>query len=200
MKLIIGLGNPGNEYKLTRHNIGFLVLEELVRSNNIKFKTSRRFNALIGEGTIGKKKTFLAMPQTFMNLSGHSVRSILSWLKIEACNMFVIMDDIALPFGEIRIRPEGSSGGHNGLNSIINSISTQEFPRMRLGIMGRRNIKDLSNYVLDKFTKVEQKSLPDILYKASQACECWIEQGIDMAMNRYNQKVASRQKDAGGLA
>jgi peptidyl-tRNA hydrolase, PTH1 family len=98
----------------------------------------------------------------------------------------VVMDDIALPFGAIRIKPKGSSGGHNGLNSIINSIGVQEFPRMRIGILGRKNIKSLSNYVLDRFTKVEQKNLPGILKTASQACECWIKEGVNTAMNRYN--------------
>ncbi len=192
MKLIVGLGNPGAEYALTRHNMGFLVLEKLARDNKIKFKASRRFNALTGEGNIDGEKAFLAMPQTFMNLSGHSVRAIINWLKIGSHEMFVVMDDIALPFGAIRIRPEGSSGGHNGLNSIIDSISTQEFPRMRIGILGRKNTKDLSSYVLDKFTKTEQKSLPEILDNASQACECWAGQGINPAMNKFNRYGGSQ--------
>ena len=190
MKLIIGLGNPGAEYALTRHNIGFLVLEKFARANSIKFRINRRFNAFTGEGIIGRERVFLAMPQTFMNLSGNSARPILSWLKIEPGAMFVVMDDIALSFGAIRIRPKGSGGGHKGLNSIIDSISTQEFPRMRIGILGRKNIKDLSGYVLDRFTKAEQKILPDILDSATQACECWIKEGVHTAMNRYNQKVA----------
>lgn len=190
MKLIVGLGNPGEEYRLTRHNIGFSVLEEFSRVNNIKLKVNKRFNALAGEGAIGKEKTFLAMPQTFMNLSGRSVRTILNWLKIDAHNMFVIADDIALPFGAIRIRPKGSSGGHNGLNSIIDSISTQEFPRMRLGILGRKNIKGLSNYVLGKFTKAEQKDLSEVLSRASQACEYWIRDGVEAAMNTFNKNTS----------
>src|SRR3989338_2921167 len=184
MKLIVGLGNPGEEYKLTRHNIGFLVLEKFARANSIKFRINRRFNAFTGEGIIGRERVFLAMPQTFMNLSGNSARPILSWLKIEPGAMFVVMDDIALSFGAIRIRPKGSGGGHKGLNSIIDSISTQEFPRMRIGILGRKNIKDLSGYVLDRFTKAEQKILPDILDSATQACECWIKEGVHTAMNR----------------
>lgn len=186
MKLIVGLGNPGAEYALTRHNMGFLVLEEFARANGIKFKINKRFNALISEGVIGKEKVFLSMPQTFMNLSGNSVRSMLSWLKTEADDMFVVMDDIALPFGAIRIKPKGSSGGHNGLNSIIDSIGSREFPRMRLGILGRKNIRDFSNYVLGRFTKAEQKNLPEILNAASQACECWIEEGVNAAMNKFN--------------
>ncbi len=193
LKLIVGLGNPGAEYALTRHNIGFLVLKEFARVNNIKFKINKRFNALTGEGVIGKEKTFLAMPQTFMNLSGHSVRAILNWLRINAYDMFVIVDDIALPFGAIRIRPKGSSGGHNGLNSIIDSISAQEFPRMRLGILGRKNIKNFSNYVLSRFTRAEQKDLPEILDRASQACECWIRDGVEATMNRFNKNTGARE-------
>jgi PTH1 family peptidyl-tRNA hydrolase len=186
MKLIIGLGNPGEEYRFTRHNAGFLVLEEFARANGIKFKINKRFNALISEGVIEGEKVFLAMPQTFMNLSGDSVRAMLSWRKLEIDDMFVVMDDIALPFGTIRIKPKGSSGGHNGLNSIIDSIGVQEFPRMRIGILGRKNIKSLSNYVLDRFTKIEQKNLPEILKTASQACECWIKEGAAIAMNKFN--------------
>jgi peptidyl-tRNA hydrolase, PTH1 family len=186
VKLIIGLGNPGAEYTLTRHNAGFLVLEEFARANGVKFRMNRRFSALVGESAIGKEKIFLAMPQTFMNLSGNSVRSMLSWLKVEADSMFVVMDDIALPFGAIRIKPKGSSGGHNGLNSIIDSIGTQEFPRMRIGILGRKNVRDLSSYVLDKFTKLEQKNLPGILEAGRMACECWVKEGVDTAMNKFN--------------
>src|SRR3989338_7586169 len=187
MKLIVGLGNPGEEYKFTRHNIGFLVLDEFARANGIKFKINKRFNALVSEGIIGREKVLLAMPQTFMNLSGNSVRRMLSWLKTETDDMFVVMDDIALPFGSIRIRPEGSSGGHNGLNSIIDSIGCQEFPRMRVGILGRKNVKDLSNYVLARFTKPEQKGLTEILKAASQACECWVREGVNAAMDKFNQ-------------
>lgn len=186
MKLIVGLGNPGTEYAFTRHNIGFLVLERLAASNNIKFKINKRFNALAGEGAIGKEKTFLIMPQTFMNLSGHSVRPVLTWFKLKTNDMFVIVDDIALPFGSIRIKPKGSSGGHNGLSSIIDSISTQEFPRMRLGILGRKHIQHLSNYVLARFTKSEQKNLQAILDSASRACECWVSEGVNAAMNKFN--------------
>lgn len=215
MKLIVGLGNPGAEYTLTRHNAGFLVLEKFARANGITFKINKRFNALIGEGTIGEEKIFSAMPQAFMNLSGQSVGSILSWFKIEARDMLVVIDDIALPFGAIRIRVKGSDGGHNGLKSIIDSIGTQEFPRIRLGILGRKNmkftrgscgrntepavsmagecIKSLSNYVLDKFTKAEQKNLPEILDRAAQACECWVKEGVNMAMNRFNKNMGARE-------
>lgn len=186
MKLIVGLGNPGTEYAFTRHNIGFLVMEKVAEDNSIKFRFNKRFNALVGEGAIGGEKAFLIMPQTFMNLSGHSVRPALNWLKLKANDMFVVMDDIALPFGSIRIKLKGSSGGHKGLSSIIDSISTQEFSRMRLGILGRRKIRDLSNHVLGRFTKSEQKNLQAILDSASQACECWVTEGVNAAMNKFN--------------
>lgn len=191
MKLIIGLGNPGNEYKLSRHNIGFLVLERFAGKNNIRFKSNTRFKALIGEGLVGREPVYLAMPQTFMNLSGHSVRSIFNWLKIDLAEALVVVDDISLPFGKIRIRPKGSDGGHNGLRSIIDCLSSPEFSRMRIGIMGRRNIENLSKYVLTKFTKLEQKKLLHLLETASEACECWIKEGVDVAMNGYNRLADS---------
>lgn len=186
MKLIVGLGNPGKDYELTRHNIGFLVLEEFARINNIRFKINKRFNALTGEGFIEKERIFLAMPQGFMNLSGNSVRLIAGWLKIGLEDIMVVLDDIALGFGTIRLRPKGSSGCHKGLESIIDCISSSEFSRMRIGILGRSNVRDLSEYVLGRFNKSEQKRLPHILDTASLACECWIKQGIDAAMNRFN--------------
>ncbi|MEK6733168.1 MAG: aminoacyl-tRNA hydrolase, partial [Candidatus Omnitrophota bacterium] len=186
MKLIVGLGNPGAKYVLTRHNIGFLVLEEFAKANNIKVKTNRHFNAVTGEGVVGGEDTYLAMPQTFMNLSGHSVRLMLNWFKIDAKDMFVAVDDIALPFSSLRIRPKGSSGGHKGLRSIIDFTGTQEFSRMRMGILGRKNIRDLSSYVLNRFTKGELKKIPEILDITSQACECWIREGANAAMNKFN--------------
>ena len=186
MKLIVGLGNPGNKYKLTRHNIGFLVLEEFARQNNIRFRSHRKFRAFIGEGVIGRENTYLAMPQTFMNLSGHSVRSIVNWLEIGLDNVLLIVDDIALGLGTLRVRQKGSDGGHKGLRSVIDSLGTNEFSRMRIGIMGRRAVRDCSRYVLDRFIKREQKLLPEVLDRSSQACECWIKEGVQITMNRYN--------------
>ncbi|MDP8230417.1 MAG: aminoacyl-tRNA hydrolase [Candidatus Gorgyraea atricola] len=186
MKLIVGLGNPGDKYALTRHNIGFLILEEFAGQNDIRFKSNRRFKALTGEGAVGKENVILAMPQTFMNLSGHSVRSMANWLKINLSDILLVVDDIALEFGALRIRPKGSSGGHKGLGSTIDVLGTNEFSRMRIGIMGRKGIKDCSKYVLSMFTKKERTLLPDILKRSSRACECWARQGVDTAMNKYN--------------
>ena len=188
MKLIVGLGNPGKEYDLTRHNAGFMVVEELARESGIEFKKNRRFKALTAEGLIGSERCYLAMPQTFMNLSGHSARSIINWLKSEIDDILLVIDDVALPFGDIRIRPKGSDAGHKGLRSVIACLGTSEFSRMRIGIMGRDVIKDCSDYVLSGFTKKEQKLLPDILGRASRACECWVKEGVTTAMNKYNSR------------
>ncbi|MBU4312342.1 MAG: aminoacyl-tRNA hydrolase [Candidatus Omnitrophica bacterium] len=186
MKLIIGLGNPGKDYKLTRHNIGFLVLERVAKENKIRFRSHRKFKAFTGEGAIDGENTYLAMPQTFMNLSGHSVRSIVNWLKIGLEDVLLVVDDVALPFGALRIREKGSDGGHKGLRSVIDSLGTGEFSRMRIGIMGRSSVRDCSKYVLGRFTKAEQKNLSEILDHASGACGCWIKKGVQTAMNRYN--------------
>ena len=189
MKLIVGLGNPGTKYSLTRHNMGFMVVEEMARLNNIKFRLNRRFKSFTGEGRIGGAEAcYLAKPQQFMNLSGHSVRSIVNWLNIELDRVLLIVDDIALPFGQIRIRSKGSDGGHKGLRSAIDCLGMDEFSRMRVGIMGRKIVRDCPRYVLSRFTRREQKALPGILREASQACECWAREGVDVTMNRYNRK------------
>ena len=189
MKLIVGLGNPGKEYHLTRHNVGFMVLKEIAQLNDLKFRANKRFNALTAEGLIGEENCYLSMPQTFMNLSGNSVRSITRWLKVDVDNVLLIVDDIALPFGSIRIKAKGSDAGHKGVASVIDYLGTNEFSRMRVGILGRKNIRDLSNYVLNRFSKKEQKELPDILSLSYSACECWVKEGVDAAMNRYNSKT-----------
>lgn len=189
MKLIIGLGNPGKEYNRTRHNLGFMVLTELAKKHNIGLKQRRRFKALSGEGIIENSNCYIAMPQTYMNLSGHSVRSIVKWLKVEFKDILLVVDDAALPFGDIRIRPKGSDAGHKGLKSVIDCLASDEFARLRVGIMGGEAIKDLSLYVLDRLTKKEEKALPEVLKRAISACECWVKEGVDMAMNRYNKST-----------
>lgn len=186
MKLIVGLGNPGKEYKLTRHNMGFMVVEQLAKLNNLKFKFRNRFKAYTAEGLIEGERIYLAMPQTFMNLSGHSVRSVANWLKIELSEMLVVIDDIAFPFGTTKIKARGSDAGHNGLRSAIDCLGTSEFSRIRIGILGRKIVRDRSQYVLSRFTKTEQKALPGIVSRATEVCECWIKQGINVAMNRFN--------------
>lgn len=186
MKLIVGLGNPGREYNLTRHNVGFMVVEEVASLNDIKLKLNKRFKAVTGEGLIGGESCYLVMPQTFMNLSGHAVRSIMNWLKSDMNELLVIIDDIALVFGRIRIRARGSDAGHKGMRSLIDCLGADDFSRIRVGILGRKNIDDCSRYVLNRFTRKEQKALPDVLNRASRACECWIKEGVEESMNKYN--------------
>ncbi|MDP6685757.1 MAG: aminoacyl-tRNA hydrolase [Candidatus Omnitrophota bacterium] len=189
MKLIIGLGNPGIKYHFTRHNMGFMVVEKLAKANGIKLKSRARFKALTGEGLVGEETCYLAMPETFMNLSGNAIRSIVNWLKIELSDLLLVVDEIALPFGQIRMRPKGSDAGHKGLRSVAECLGTSDFPRMRIGILGRPTIKDYSGYVLSRFNKTEQKALPEILERAGSCCECWAKQGISKAMNKYNSRV-----------
>lgn len=188
MKLIVGLGNPGEQYSLTRHNAGFMVVEEFAGQNSVKFKLNRRFQAFTAEGLVEKERCYFALPQTFMNLSGHSVRSIVNWLKIGLDEILLIIDDIALPFGNIRIKTKGSDAGHKGLRSVITCFGTGDFSRMRIGIMGLKDVKDCHKYVLSEFTKKEQKLLPGILKTSAQACECWVKEGVVSAMNKYNSR------------
>ncbi len=195
MKLIVGLGNPGKQYRLTRHNIGFMIVEEMARLNSIKLRLNRRFKALTGEGIIGDGNCYLAMPQTLMNLSGNSVRLIVNWLRIDLDKILLIIDDIAFSFGDVRIRRKGSDAGHKGLGSIIDCLGSEEFSRMRVGIMGRKVVKDYSLYVLDRFTTREQKALPGILDRACKVCECWVREGIDAAMNKYNIKPKNQKTE-----
>jgi PTH1 family peptidyl-tRNA hydrolase len=189
MKLISGLGNPGKEYNRTRHNLGFMVLTELAKKHNIALKQRSRFKALSGEGLIEGNNCYIAMPQTYMNLSGHSLRLIVRWLKIEFNDILLVVDDISLPFGDIRLKPKGSAAGHKGLKSVIDCLAGNDFARLKIGIMGGEEIKNLSSYVLDNLTKQEEKALPEILKRAVSACECWVKEGIDVTMNRYNKSI-----------
>lgn len=185
--VIVGLGNPGEEYKDTRHNVGFMVADELAGRWNISFKKWRGI-ALLTETKVAKHKIFLVKPITFMNLSGDAVTAILSYYKQKPDNLLVISDDVNLSLGVFRMRIRGGDGGHNGLASIIESIGTTQFPRLRVGTKGSEDSlpEDLSPYVLGKFAGSERLKLREIIEKASDAVECFLEQGIDIAMSRFN--------------
>ena len=160
LKLLVGLGNPGAEYQKTRHNVGFMVLEEIARKNNCTFRESKKLNGKTCEIGLGVNKTRLLMPNTYMNESGKSVRSTKDWFNFETHQLIVLVDDMDLPLGKIRVRAKGSSGGHNGLRSIINHLGTDEFKRLRIGIgspseiLKERKSKTVS-HVLGKFSKEE---------------------------------------------
>src|SRR5205085_7432881 len=157
MKLIVGLGNPGREYANTRHNIGFRVLDELARRHAIDL-TRRKFSGVIGSGSIAGEQVLLLKPETYMNLSGRSVREALTFHKLEPSDLLVIVDDLALPLAKLRIREKGSAGGHNGLTSIVNELGTDEFARLRIGI-GWIEGKRMVGHVLGAFTAEEEAQI-----------------------------------------
>ncbi len=185
MYLIVGLGNPGDKYTFTRHNAGFLAIDYISQKHNIEIKKLKH-KAMIGEGIISGKKVVLAKPQTFMNLSGESIRELVSWYKVEQKNIIVIYDDVSMPAGSLRIREKGSAGGHNGIKSIILNLNSDEFPRFKLGINEKPSEYNLADYVLGKFTSTEQKVMFDTFEKANLAVEEFITNGIQSAMNKYN--------------
>lgn len=183
--LIVGLGNPGREYRNTRHNIGFLAIDALARSLNVTLGKVQS-KALVGQGKIGVSKVILVKPQTYMNLSGQAVSGLLNFYKISTEHLIVIHDDIDLPFGTIRIRPGGGSAGQKGVNSIIEKVGTQEFARMRLGVGRPPGQMDAAAYVLQPFTKEDEEFLVNFMAKAAEAAGEFVNNGLNAAMNKYN--------------
>lgn len=188
MKIIIGLGNPTREYQATRHNIGFDAITRLCDDYSIRLD-SREHKALCGRGRIAGEKVILAQPQTYMNLSGESVRELVDYYKLTNEDIIVIYDDIHLAVGQLRVRKKGSAGGHNGIKNIIAQLGTEEFMRIRVGVGEKPEKWDLVDYVLGRFPKEEEPVIREALERVSKACECIIADGIEAAMNRYNQKV-----------
>lgn len=192
MKILVGLGNPGDAYEHTRHNAGFMALDfardlwgEDSRFGNWSFV--KKFNAEVSEGKIGHKKIILLKPQTFMNESGMSVKSALIFYKIKTSDCIVAYDDIDLPFESIRLRLGGSSGGHKGIQSIIQQIGTENISRLRIGINpNHKKISDAKTFVLKKFSKEEQKKLPQIFQTCKEALDTALTQSFVKAMSLYN--------------
>ncbi len=184
--LIVGLGNPGDEYKMTRHNIGFMLIDRIASTFNISMK--RKFQGMYGIGEILGKKVYLLKPETYMNRSGISVRECADFYKIDVSDIIVAHDDINIPFDSIKLKHNGSSGGHNGIKSMINMLSTQEFKRLKIGVGMDMDAKggDQSNYVLGKFNQYELKSMDDILGRSVSALELVLTDGIVKAMNEFN--------------
>ncbi len=181
--LIAGLGNPGKKYIDTRHNVGFDMLDVVASHSDIKV-SKIKFKALIGEGSVAGQSAVLAKPQTFMNLSGESIREIAAYYKIPPEKIIVIYDDVSLDVGRIRIRPKGSAGGHNGMKSIIYQLKSEDFPRVRIGIGAPSD--GLVDYVLGKFSKDEIITLTQIAKQMPEIIETLITGGVDEAMNKYN--------------
>ena len=185
--LIVGLGNPGKEYQWTRHNLGFMLIDKLADDARIEVKR-RECQSLVGRGEIEDRVVKLVKPQTFMNLSGEAVACLLAKRESAAAGeeLIVISDDLALPFGKIRIRTRGSAGGHNGLKSIIGSIGTNEFTRVRIGIQPEHQISDSKRFVLDSFTATSRTAVEDILQKSAEALRTILRDGALKAMTEYN--------------
>jgi len=187
MKLIVGLGNPGREYRDTRHNVGFMVVDEIARRHGIDWASgpSQLAETLIGK-RFGAEPMMLAKPLTYMNNSGESVAGLVRYFDVAHDELFVVVDEAALPFGKLRARPRGSAGGHNGLKSIIERLGTTEFSRLRLGVGRGDGRRDLADHVLARFERSEQAELETLITRAADAAEMFAAEGISRVMNVYN--------------
>ena len=198
MLVIVGLGNPGGKYQDTRHNIGFRITGALSEKFGINGKLSSKFRSIIGKGSINGAEVMIVQPQTFMNLSGEAISAVLNWHKLDISNLFVVFDDVSIDFGKIRFRPDGTAGGHNGIKSIISNCGSQEFARLKVGV-GLKQVSDdgekfnpnlnevfLKNYVLQKFSKEEQKYLSKITNLCVEAIEFYTAEGMEAARNKFN--------------
>ncbi len=189
MKCIVGLGNPGLEYKDTKHNIGFAVVEALAKDNKIRMKQARHFS-VSGKGKVAGIDVLLVLPQTFMNLSGNAVGELFGREVKDVEDLLVVCDDINLELGTIRLRKQGSSGGHKGLESIIHILKRDDFPRLKVGIATEAHKGDITNYVLTPFKKKQHRSAAHAVAMARDAVASMIEDGIDTAMSKYNKRKA----------
>jgi peptidyl-tRNA hydrolase, PTH1 family len=184
--LIVGLGNPGEEYARTRHNVGFLVAAQLAERWRASWTCEKKFNALLGRAEMGSRHVLLCRPQTYMNSSGEAVAGVVRYYQVPISRVLVIVDDADLPFGEIRMRPGGGSGGHHGLESIEQQLATHEYPRLRVGIGRQDGARQITGYVLGRFSSTELPVLDKVLKAASDQAETWLEAGLQKAMNQFN--------------
>lgn len=186
MKMIVGLGNPGTDYAGTRHNVGFLVIKALAKSWRIALKSDRRTCSLSGRRSIRGQEAVLAMPLTFMNLSGPAVRALCKKYGTEVCDLLVVCDDLDLELGRIKIRPSGSAGGHRGLQSIIDSLGASDFCRLRIGIDRPPAGRDAAEYVLSAFARRQQPQLKEAIGRSCLCCQSWLTDGMVKTMNIFN--------------
>jgi len=196
LKLIVGLGNPGQEYRDTRHNVGFMVVDALVDRWRVADQWREKFEALQIKTVVGGDRTasllaggeqvVIVKPLTFMNLSGQAVQALAAFYKIEPPDVFVVTDDVALPLGRLRARSEGGAGGHNGLKSIIQALATQAFPRMRVGVGRGDGQRDLADHVLGRFGADERDTVSAAVLRAADATEMFLSEGIGRVMNAFN--------------
>lgn len=197
MRLIVGLGNPDPEYQWTPHNLGFLAVDELANRGGIRVDRPEG-KALVGRGKLAGQEVLLAKPQTYMNLSGVSVRELLAKYELTPDALLVMWDEVQLPWGTIRLAPDGSAGSHNGAKSVIGSIGTQEFARLRLGCGPDHPLGSRREYVLRPMKKAELEVAAEEIAQAGDAVELWMSNGIDAAMNKFNRRLENAKEDGAG--
>ena len=188
MFLVAGLGNPGERYAATPHNLGFLVAERLAARHAIRM-TRTECQALLGQGTIGGKPVLLAKPQTFMNLSGVAVKPLMDRHEIAPSELILVYDELDLPWGTLRIRPKGSAAGHNGAKDVIEKLGTQEFPRVRLGVHPGHPLTSGADYLLSRFSRQQNETLDEFIDLAADATESIIAEGAELSMTRFNRRA-----------
>ena len=187
-RLVAGLGNPGPEYEHTSHNLGFMVVERLAERNGIRV-SRKESQALAGLGTIAGRPVVLAKPQTYVNLSGLAIRSLMAKHQVAAKDVIVVYDELDLPWTAVRIRPRGSAGGHHGVESVIKAIGSEDFPRVRLGIHPGHPIRDGAAFVLAPLKRAQRDELDELLDYASQAVESILAEGVELAMTKFNRRA-----------
>ena len=185
---MVGLGNPGRQYEHTRHNAGFMLVERLAKRWQTSWSLENKFDARVARVKRGENQVLLAQPQTFMNLSGKSVAALAKFYDIAPQNVLIVLDDADLPLGTLRMRPGGSSGGHHGLDSLEQCLGTKAFPRQKIGILGRTEpgARQITGKVLGGFSKSESELLEQVLARAADQVEAWLDLGIEPAMNKFN--------------
>lgn len=198
MFVIVGLGNPGSKYELTRHNIGFLTIDRLAKREGVRVDRIK-FKSIIGEMNINGEKVILVKPQTFMNLSGEAVREVMNFYKVDLENLLVVVDDIDITPFTIRLKKSGSAGSHNGMKSIIYNLNDDKFPRLKVGVGNNERKIDLANYVLSGFEKKDQDKLENIIDTSCDAILDFIKNGADYVMNNYNNKLSKWQLFCGDV-
>ena len=193
--LIVGLGNPGEDYAKTRHNAGFLLVEKLAAQWRSGWTKERKFQARMSRAERGGRTVLLAEPQTFMTLSGESVAALMQFYRLSLERLLLVVDDADLPLGEIRLRPGGGAGGHHGLESVTQHVSSREYARLRIGIGRSGESRQITSYVLGKFSPGESALLDKVLERAAGQVECWLDAGIQKAMSQFNGVVSPTNEE-----
>ncbi len=199
--LIVGLGNPGSKYKGTRHNVGFMAVEKLADLWAVSWSEEKKFKARMSRAVLGEKTIHLCEPLTYMNLSGETVRAVLDYCRIETAKMLIVVDDANIDLGEVRLRIDGGTGGHNGLGSVEQHLATLEFSRLRIGVGRPAEVRqELSSHVLGLFAADEMVILDRVLSRVVQQVECWLQHGAEQAMNKFNGKLEFPDEDKDNIA